>query len=274
MNLLKKPLTLSAWDIGRFFLNFLVAYLVFFMTLFLSKYFDLPAGQTFSLRQWAIIGVGSAVLVVFTYLRELQVTKKKEGQLKERKVIYDCIGGAIEKLIELGEAQAEDGKDKTPYIAGLLRYIEKVVELALREAGIQIGDITSNLMVVKDNPLALDLLYFGTYLTGRKKIVLPITQPILPGAPEAYLLKKAMYINDIKAPEYKKYFDQGKSYRSIISIPITESNDTVFAVLNIDSDIPDQFVSKDFVDKKVIPTVTPLTLLLRLEKDIILNTGK
>ena len=73
--------------------------------------------------------------------------------------------------------------------------------------------------------------------------------------------------------EFKKFFDESKPYRCIISIPILDTEDHVFAILNIDSDVPNQFGAKDFIDQKIIPTINPLVLLLKLEKDLILNTG-
>ena len=70
---------------------------------------------------------------------------------------------------------------------------------------------------------------------------------------------------------YARYFDAAKPYRSILSIPIKLSTGESFAVLNIDSDHPYQFGSADIINKKILPAITPLISLIRLERELIDN---
>lgn len=260
-------------DIWGFFLNFALVYIVLTLGLYFSKILDLHPGQKLTTGQWNIIFLGSLPLVAFTYLREMYITNKKERQIKERKLTYDCIGGAIEQLIEIKVQKAHPLELKIHYVTELLKYMEKVILLVLKEYGINTGEICANLMIKKENPLRLDLMYFGTFMSGRKKITLPInTEDLIPGAPEAYFYKKTMYINNTMADNFRKFFDETKPYRCIISIPIFGLDEHPFAILNIDSDVPDQFIGKEFVDQKIIPTINPLVLLIKLERDLILNT--
>jgi len=266
----KKRHSLTILDIGQFLLNLTIVYVIFTGGLLLSKWFDLQPNQTFTDKQWRIILLGSLPFVFFTYFREMYITSKKERQIKERKIIYDCIGGAIEQLIEIKSRSLEV---RIHYITELLKYMEKVVFLILKEYGTSTGEICANLMMIKENPLRLELMYFGTFLSGRKKITIPVVADVLvPGAPEAYSFHKTTYINNTMSDEFRKFFDENKPYRCIISIPISDTEGHIFAILNIDSDVPDQFVAKDFIDQKIIPTINPLLLLLKLEKDLILNT--
>lgn len=267
---IKKVRSYTILDIFRFLGNFAFAYFVFTVSLYLSKVFDLTPPQDLTTRQWQIILIGGIPMAILTYLREIYVTAQKNRQIQDRKLIYDCIGGAIEQLIEIKSRPFEA---KTDYTKELLKYMEKVISLVLKEYGIHTGEICVNLMVKKENPLRLDLMYFGTFLAGRKKIIIPVNpDALIPGAPEAYSYRKTMYINNTMSNDFKNFFDENKPYRSIISIPIIDINgEEVFAVLNIDSDFPDQFVGKDFIDQKIIPTINPLVLLLQLEKDLILN---
>ncbi len=195
----------------------------------------------------------------------MRITRKKEEQIRGSKIIYDCIGGAIDQLIQF---KAVDEGDKDRFINDLLRYTEKIVFLVLRDHGFDEGEICANLMLLREGN-TLDLAYFGTFLHGRERLQLIIDPDnLLPGAPEAYYYKKVMYIPNTTSRKYKQYFDENKPYRSIISIPIFNLEKDVFAVLNIDSDRPRQFISKDFINKKILPSITPLISLLQLEKDL------
>lgn len=265
----RKRHSLSVLDIIHFAVNFTIVYVVFAGSLYLSKRLDLPPDGELTLAQWGIILFGSIPLVAFTYVRELVITRRKERQIKERKLTYDCIGGAIEQLIEIKTRSLDV---RIHYITELLKYVEKVVFLVLREYGISTGEICANLMQKRENPPRLELTYFGTFLSGRKKITLSLSpKEMAPGAPEAYCYRKTMYVDNTTSDKYRRFFDQTRPYKCIISIPVLDSEGEPFAILNIDSDIPNQFVGKDFIDKKIMPTINPLVRLLILEKDLIVN---
>jgi len=272
-DIIKKRRSFSLLEAWGFFLNFALVYIVLTLSLYISKKLELQPNQKLTTAQWNIIFFGSLPLVAFTYLREMYVTRKKERQIKERKLIYDCIGGAIEQLIEIKSQKSHPLDVKIHYITELLKYMEKVVILVLGEYGINAGEICTNLMIKKENPLRLDLMYFGTFMSGRKKIILPVnTDALVPGAPEAYFYRKIMYINNTMSGNFRKFFDENKPYRCIISIPLLDAEEHPFAILNIDSDIPDQFDGKEFIDQKIIPAINPLVLLIKLEKELILDT--
>lgn len=260
----KKRRSLSVWDAIVFFTKFVLTYAICVGTLYLSTILESTTKQKLSGYQIAYIFGGGFVLVVLSYIKELGATHKKEGQLKERKIIYDCIGGAVEQLVAV---QSKSPERKRSYVNELLKYVEKVVSLTLKEDGTSPGEICSNLMIKNDDHL--ELVCFGTFLSGRTKLALSLQDPLRPGAPEAFHYKKAMYVDNTMSEKFRKFFDEEKPYRSILSIPIIDDQDNVIAIVNIDSDIPNQFNGQDFVNKKILPTVMPLLKLLQLEKDIL-----
>lgn len=260
----------TLWDVGTFVLNFVVTYVLMGASLYVSTLLSLQQDQNMTVRQRWIVALGAVCLVVITYGRELVVTSRKNRQIRESKLIYDCIGGAIEQLIEIRRSTPAETRR---YVNELLKYTEKIVLLVLREYSIPAGELCANLMVRREQPDRLELEYFGTFLAGRAKITLGIDpSSLIPGAPEACYYRKVMYINNTMSPTYRRFFDEAKPYRSIISLPIEEDG-SVFAVLNIDSHIPDQFMSSDFINKKIIPAVSPLVALFRLEQDLIVSTA-
>ena len=92
----------------------------------------------------------------------------------------------------------------------------------------------------------------------------------MPGAPEAYVFKKMIYIDNTQSDKYKEYFDAEKEYRSIISIPIIDNvSSEVIAVINVDSPEPKQFISKDFIEKRILPKIHNLILLFSLERNLL-----
>lgn len=206
-------------------------------------------------------------MVVCTYVRGLIDTQKKAQRTKGDKLVYDCLGGAIEQLIHIRTCPPAVARQ---FINELLKYIEKVVTVVLKQYGPPPGEICANLMIKREDPLRLDLEYFGTFLHGRSKLTLGLEDPSLPGAPEAYLHKKVMYIDNTMSDTYKRFFDINKPYRSILSIPIPLPDGSIFAVLNIDSHFADQFMSEDFIGKKILPVVSPFIALLKLEQDRLL----
>ena len=168
------------------------------------------------------------------------------------------------------ELKSQSANTNVNYMNELLRYVEKVVFVVLQDNGITCGEICSNLMIHRNYPPCLELVYFGTFLMGRTKLTLPLNpDSVSPGAAEAYYLNKTMYIDNTMSDTYRRFFSEAKPYRSIISIPIQDGSGGVFAVLNIDSDVQGQFSSTDFINKKILPAVNSLILLVKLEKDLL-----
>lgn len=267
---LSKNHSYSFIDIARFIFNFLSAFLVFFISLSATKLIGLKTGESLSGDQWVLIGVFSFLLVIFTYVKELFAGKRKQRKIEGFKVITDSIGGAIEQLTEM---KSKNIKEKQHIVYELLKYIEKVVKIILEIEGYETGEFCANLMIKNDQG-KLEILYFGTFLSGREKLQLQIdTSNPMPGAPEAYVFRKTMYIDDTTSIKFSKYFDKDKSYRSIISIPVLNIDKEVIAIINIDSTKINQFISGDFVSKRIVPIITPFIDLLKLEKENIINNN-
>jgi hypothetical protein len=268
---LKRNRSYSFWDICRFFLNFLITFFVFAFTLYFSRRLTLPQDQSLTTYHYTIIGIGAFVLVIFTYIREFLITRSKEYTIRDQKLIYDCFGGALIQLINL---RYQPPGQRASFINELLKYVEKVVCLILKGMGNTPGEVCANLMIKKNNPERLELQYFGTFLSGRKKITLPIDpSSIMPGAPEAYIYGKVAYVDNTLSPKHKDFFDEAKPYRSIVSVPIPSPDDGIVAVLNIDSSTPYQFVSTDVIAKKILPAVSPFVSLLQLIWDLVLESS-
>lgn len=264
---LRQHRSYSIWDICSFVLNFVVTFVVIGLGLYTPVILRLQGQPT--IQQWQIIIATAFLLVIFTYVRERFVTRKKEQQLRGSKVVYDCIGAAVERLID---SQACSSMEVSQYVPELLRYIEKVIVLVLQDSGVPQGEICANLMIRKDNPDRLELEHFGTYLPGRSKRILPLDlNNLLPGAPEACVGQKVIYIDNTLSEANRRFFDEAKPYRSILSIPIPSelARGKVFGVLNVDSPCPNQFVSRDFIGKKVLPVLTPFVALVTLERKLV-----
>jgi hypothetical protein len=256
-------------NILRFLGRFLISYIVYSIPLLLTIWIRESKISKFLPYEWYILGFGPVPLVVFAYVQEYFRTKKNEETIQENKIIYDCIGGAIDLLIEY---KSRSQPDLNNYISDLLKYTEKIVSLVLKSNGIEQGTLCVNLMIKTDS--TLDLAYFSMFMHGRERRQLIINpEELLPGAPEACYYNKTTYIPNILSRKYKRYFDKKKPYRSIISIPISGLHNIVYAIMNIDSDQPNQFQSQDFINKKILPSISPVISLMQLEHDLIRIPG-
>lgn len=254
----------------RFLSNLLISYVVFWVSLYLSARLAVPSSQPVIKGQIGLVSGGSILLVVFTYLRQLLISRRKEVALRDQKLIYDCFGGAIERLIEVKRESESDGKW---FVSDILVYFEKVVGLVLKNDGIRSGELCANLMLKRTNPLRLSLVYFGTALGGREKLDIQIdARNRRPGAPEAFDTGKVAYIDNTMGRKYKRFFDENKPYRSILSIPICNLKSVVFSVLNIDSSLPDQFISTDYISKRILPVINPFISIIQLQQAEISRT--
>lgn len=274
--LLDKRRSFSFMDLLRFLGNFVSTFLFFFLEL-TAQTMVAVRNLHLEIFQWAAIVGFSFLSVVATYFREYMVTKSKQKRIIEGRIISGLLGGL---LALYGEYRGKDKKERVGFVKEVLRYTEKAVEAILKESGYPVGDICANIMIVDQERSSLSLEYFGTFKGGREKITLPIdcNHALLPGAPFAYCTEKIHYIEDTLDPKHGGYFQENKPYRSIISIPIRSNprfeGSQVIAILNIDSDIPDQFVSGDFIAKRIYPQIEPFIMLLVLEQDILSKEGE
>ncbi len=264
--LILKERSLSFGSALRFVFNFIVVYVIFYLPLYLSIRYTIPPGAKFSYSQWWGSLLGAFILVVFTYFRENLRDKKKNKTIESDKIIYDCIGGAIQ---ELHDIKFNHHEDKNEYLREILIYIEKVIESIFKSSNLNIGTLCVNFMINEDG--FLKLTKFATKFQDRNKpkIKLDLKDP-LPGAPEAWALKRVIYINDIASDKYKSYFTDDFKFKSFISIPLL-NDDAVFGIINVDSNIKDQFVSDDFISKKIMPKINPILLLFVFASELFNN---
>ncbi len=250
-----KKYSFSTWSIIKFFLLFISHFLFFYLPLYASIRFTLQSETKFTSTQWWAPILLALILVVLNYIWNNIRDKNKNKKIESDKIIYDCIGGAIQELHEL-EIQDNDGEH---FINEILVYIEKVIEVMLNSAGIEKGTLCVNYMV-KDND-NLVLTNFATKFQNRNKPMIPLNiQDPLPGAPEAWVLKKVIYINDIENEKFNPYFKESFNFKSFISIPVFDDN-KIYGIINVDSNLRDQFVSNEFITKRIMTKIGPFLSL-------------
>lgn len=264
--IIKKNRSVNLGSILLFCLRFLLGWAFYSATLFYATKLSFKNDISLTYGQIFYVVVGGLVLLTITYFREYFSDRKKNRLLKDEKIIYNCIEGAIHELIELKNTY---NKHDPNYIYQILRYIEKIIDIVLRSEGLVPGDICVNLMIREGDPDKLVLKCFGTFMPGRDKPTLLINKENpLPGAPEACVMRKTIYIDDIKSDKYKEYFKKVYPFQSIISIPIYKDDEDVVGIINIDSTLPDQFLSSDFIARKIVPKINPLIMLFLFERDL------
>lgn len=263
---IRRKYFVSIADVLRFIGLAAGNFLLFFIPLWLSLDLSLPKETNPNFTQSLYMGLSSIVLVVITYFRDNYRDKKKNNLIVSDKIIYDCIGGGIQELYELKD---KDGKEKGHYITETLNYIEKVTFAILRAHNKDVGQLCVNIMENIDGKLKLTK--FATKFQDRTKpaIELDLSKPG-PGAPFAWVNNQVIYVADISLPQYKPFFDGDFKFKSFISLPL-EIDGTVIAIVNIDSNLLNQFESNEFISKFLIPKINPFLLLLRFDKDLFTN---
>lgn len=266
---IRKEHSVSYWSMLKFILFFFVHYFFFWVPIYLSVRLTVPDGTIFSSSRWWSISSGAFALVVINYFWDNYRDRAKNKTIESDKIIYDCIGGAIQ---ELHEINSNNPSGYEHYIDEILVYVEKVIIAVLKSTGVPCGTLCVNFMV--QNGDSLKLTKFATKYQDRDKpeIKLDLELP-LPGAPEAWVLKKTIYINDIDSQKYKEYFKDNYKFKSFISIPVLNNKD-VFGIINIDSNIKDQFVSDDYISKKIMTKINPLLLLFAFEDELFKTNKK
>lgn len=251
------------FDALKFVGNFLLVFTYTFLGLFAQDWISKDKLTADNLILSAII---SFLLVVITYIRELIVTSSANEKVKHSKLIYECIDGAITKLQEY----LSDNSGKHKYYTALLNIAERMTFINLMDYGFVENDFTANLMVYNKNKYdeeELILKYRGTCLAGRvgtRKLSINRDDPS-PGAVEAFCSKEVVYLPDISKSPIKEKFGENRPYKSILSIPIPLRSDTVF-ILNIDSLHAEAFISRDVINKLILPTLEPLLNLFLIKK--------
>ena len=265
--LIMKERPLSFYSMMMFFLIFVGQLLFFYLPLYLSIRLTIPTGQAFSSPQWWAPILVAFFMVIMSYFWDYFRDRKKNKTIESDKIIYDCIGGAIQ---ELHDINFQNPANKTHYINEILVYIEKVIISIFKATGLPCGTLCVNFMVKGDGHL--ELTKFATKFQDRDKLKIDFDPDnLLPGAPEAWILKKVIYIDDIESENYKPYFNADFKFKSFISIPIISNQNEVVGIINIDSNIKNQFVSEDFISKKIICKINPLILLFVFQNELFNN---
>jgi len=253
-----KTFSFNLRDIIHLLINGLISYVPVAILVFLPLYIKANWDhKQFSYFDWLCIFGGPLLVVTFNYLKEKRLTKNRDKKIKEEEISYRCIAGAIDQLADLWKRKHK----KEIVFSQILQDIEKVVTQTLKMLKIETKNITANLMLYSPKKNVLTLRYFGTRLDRRTSLVLPLDKG-LPGATAAFVTKEIVYIENTQSPEYNHHFSISKSYRSIISYPI-QNNRKIYAILNIDSENVNQFVSNEFITIELLPKMQPFIALLR-----------
>jgi hypothetical protein len=255
--------SLSFWSVIKFFLiaffNFALYFIPFYVTILLS----IPENQKISSHQWIFILFGSIFMVVVNYFVNKLRDLRKNRRLVGDKIIYDIIGGAIQELREL---HIICPTKRERFTTEILTNIEKVLESIFNTDGIESGTLCANLMIRDGSHLKLT--DFGTKFQGRDKPQIDFDElNPLPGAPEAWVSNKVIYIDDIKSKKFEKSFAGNFKFRSFISIPVANDG-TVIAIINIDSNIEKQFKSDEYIAQKIMPKISPFLSLFSFEQEL------
>jgi hypothetical protein len=247
--------------LSRQFISVAIIYLGFFASIF----FRTPLGQPLDTNQLWWAGIISICIQILSFIKDRIILSKKEKEVNAfRTTIYNCFAGAIEQL---GRIRKEPMAQRNQFITEILKHIEKVVFTTLRDEDVLTGDLCVNYMRYFPDTKRLKLERFGNFVKGRTYRELEVDENCPdPGAPNAAIKKKVVYIDDTQSSIYSDYFHETTPYRSIISTPLKDTNGNVFGIINIDSDRPNQFVDQEFITERIIPVINPLTSLLELEK--------
>lgn len=217
----------------------------------------LPPGKPW--LSFGIILVFSVLLVIANNILDLIQAQISGRKKNNDDMIFTLISGAIEQV-------RDDQSTSRSNIQRQLTNIENVTKLIM---GGEIGEveISANFMTKMHNPDRLALTHWGTRLSGREIIELPIDKHnMLPGAPRACITVNPVHVHDTQAPEFQSFFVR-KAYRSIVSIPVIVAlpKRTIWGIVNVDSNKPDYFQSDAFVSETLVPKLMPFVHLISLE---------
>jgi len=201
-----------------------------------------------------------AAVILITALTEIIENKQRSNIQAELDPQYELTFSYISMSLEtilldvLNSDLQEDSK-----IEKLLVYIQASIISILKGNSIEVGEICVNLMIQTED--VLRLTHFDIARQDRKYVDIEINRRH-PGAPKAYSRQKLQYVKDTQSNHIRKYF-RDKPYRCILSYPLiirsdATRNNEVYGVLNIDSNLVNQFKSIDFVQSKISSALNPL----------------
>ncbi|GEM_PF-1541279 len=199
------------------------------------------------------LSVSIATLIICDYIKDIVKAQKAKNKYNPLLRASRESSATILKLLESGQYNT---KSANSLIAAALVNIENIVEIALNKNKNDGSEISANCMIYRTQrggEQHLTLTHWGTKLAGREPLTLKIDEN-LPGASAAFSSGAITYIKDTATKDLEKYF-KGKSYKSIVSIPLKKGLRTV-GVINIDSTETRFYSNPRKFEKEVIPLIS------------------
>ncbi|MCI0915946.1 GAF domain-containing protein [Pseudomonas stutzeri] len=211
------------------------------------------------LKDWsneAIIQItlSLAFLITADYIKDFVKSYKTKKTFNPLQRASRETGATVTTLLQYGRFES---KDCAQAIESALRQIETIVEVSLGKSRREGHEISANCMIYRTQRKvgpSLTLTHWGTRLAGREPITIKLGNN-LPGAPRAIEENKTHYIRDTQSKEFHEFFEN-KSYKSIISIPLTAGQKNI-GVINIDSTEANAFGNISSFNKDTHPLIQP-----------------
>lgn len=199
------------------------------------------------------LSVSIATLIICDYIKDIAKAQKAKKKYNPLLRASRESSATILKLLESGQYNI---KAANTLIAAALVNIENIVEIALNKNKNEGSEISANCMIYRTQRGGephLTLTHWGTKLAGREPLTLKVDAN-LPGASAAFSSGAIAYIKDTATKDVEKYF-KGKSYKSIVSIPLTKGSKNV-GVINIDSTETGFYANAKKFEKEVMPLIS------------------
>lgn len=261
----------SIYRLWKFSFKFLILYFPTWLIFYIPFRLNLGSGHSFTAANWIVVSTSPLIIIIINYIRNILSNNSSERKVRQNKVVLTSINSIINLFSGYDFASAEHKKD---YYEKVLIFIQRIMKDVLRQEGVEDGTICANLMEVDEVNSKLVIRYMGAPTDGHGKYNLCLDlnheNPAI-GAPSVFFTKDMMYIDNTELEEYKTFLkkESTANVKSFISIPIFEDEDEekIYAILNIDSDKVEQFVSIDFIKKILYPEIKVFTSLVKLGHD-------
>lgn len=211
-----------------------------------------PSDWTAEVIVWTTLSL--AALIAADYIKDAVKNHKTKKSFNPLQRASRETGATVTTLLEHGKF---DSNNCGPAIESALRQIETIVEVSLGKSRREGHEISANCMIHRTQRRvgpSLTLTHWGTRLSGREPITIKLGDK-LPGAPKAIEENKNHYIKDTQTKDLSHFF-ANKSYKSIISIPLTSGTKKI-GVINIDSVETNAFGKLDIFNKEIQPLIQP-----------------
>lgn len=193
------------------------------------------------------------ILITCDYLKDLAKSHKESKKYNPLQAACRQSSITICSLLEAGKFSQTS---HTTLIESALKRVEEIVEISLSKSKADGLEISANCMTYTTQRKIggnLKLSHWGTRLAGREPIDIKIDSN-LPGATQAVAKGCISYIKDTQHPKIEEHF-KGKTYRSIVSIPLRKGGKIV-GVVNIDSTEANLFKNEKLFEKTIIPLIS------------------